>query len=230
MTVTPLRENRQNRREGCAEGQRPDYWGLLYGPWDDKMLVNPAVTLCCRLSALSIHIRASAPGQSLLDAKSQMADFAKITGIVGTITGTVALIVSIKSYVRVNAMKALDIRLELGKAFNDLDVVLSGIDAYLDFVHQSHLQVLAATGRNQSGEMRLFEEDFAKDQARLQRLLGSQPQRESSYERLSPDDLERTLTAIHAFNVQVADIRAKYQRLFDSDEECRKEIREEHRQ
>jgi len=158
-----------------------------------------------------------------------MADPATITGIIGATTGTVALIISIKSYVRVSAMKALDLRLELGKAFNNLDVVLSGIDGYLDFVHQSHLRVLAATGRNQSGEMRLFEEDFAKDKARLRRLLGSQPQRESSYEPHSPGDLEKTLAAVHAFHLQVAGVRAKYQRLFDSDEERRKEIRAEHR-
>jgi len=62
MTVTPLRENCQNRLEGRLEGPRPEYWGLLYGPWNYQMLVNHAVTLCCRLSALSIHMRASASG------------------------------------------------------------------------------------------------------------------------------------------------------------------------
>ena len=74
--------------------------------------------------------------------------------------------------------------------------------------------------------MKLFEEDVAKDKSKLRGLLGSQPTRESNYERYSPDELEKTLTAVHAFHVQVADLRAKYQRLFDSDEDRRKEIRE----
>src|SRR3990170_1246000 len=115
-----------------------------------------------------------------------MPDFATITGIAGAVTGVIALIVSIRSYLRVSAMKALDLRLELQKSFNNLDVVLSGVEGYLDFVHQSHLRVLAATGRNQSGEMKIFEDDFANDKARLRRLLGSQPRREANYEKHSP--------------------------------------------
>lgn len=157
-----------------------------------------------------------------------MADIGTVAGVIGMITGVVALVVSIKSYLIVSAMKALDLRLELQKAFNNLDVVLSGIDAYSDFVHQSHLRVLAATGRNQSGEMKLFEEDFAKDKARLRGLLASQPQRETHYEGRSPSDLEKLLIAVHAFHVQIEDLRGKYQRLFESDEERRKEIRARH--
>lgn len=122
-----------------------------------------------------------------------MPDFATITGITGAVTGVIALIVSIKNYVRVSAMKALDLRLELQKSFNDLDLVLSGIESYLDFVHQSHLRVLAATGRNRSGEMRMFEEDFANDKARLRGLLGTQPRREDNYEARSPINLEKAL-------------------------------------
>jgi hypothetical protein len=158
-----------------------------------------------------------------------MPDFATITGITGAMTGVIALIISIKSYVRVSAMKALDLRLELQRSFNNLDVVLSGIESYLDFVHQSHLRVLAATGRNQSGEMRMFEEDFANDKARLRGLLGTQPRREDNYEGHSPIDLEKALVSVHAFQVQVADLRGKYQRLFESDDERRREIRAEHR-
>ena len=109
-----------------------------------------------------------------------MADFATITGVTGAVTGIIALIVSIKNYLRVSSMKALDLRLELQKSFNTLDVVLSGIEGYLDFVRESHMRVLAATGRNQSGEMKLFEEDFASDRTRLRGLLATQPRREAS--------------------------------------------------
>ena len=158
-----------------------------------------------------------------------MPDFATITGVAGAVTGIIALIISIKNYIRVSAMKSLDLRRELQKSFNNLDVVLSGVEGYLDFVHQSHIRVLAATGRNQSGEMKMFEEDFANDNARLRRLLGSQPRREATYERHTPNELEKLLVSVHAFQVQVADIRGKYQRLFEADEDRRKEIRAEHR-
>jgi hypothetical protein len=158
-----------------------------------------------------------------------MLDLATIMGITGTLTGVIALFISIKNYLRVSAMKALDLRLELQKSFNNLDVILSGVVGYLDFVHQSHLRVLAATGRNQSGEMKLFEEEFATDKARLRRLLTSQPRREASYEKHMPDALEQLLVSVHAFQVQVADIRGKYQRLFEADEDRLKEVRAEHR-
>jgi hypothetical protein len=158
-----------------------------------------------------------------------MPDLATITGITGAVTGVIALLISIKNYVRVSALKALDLRLELQKSFNNLDVVLSGVQGYLDFVHQSHMRVLAATGRNQSGEMKLFEEEFANDMARLRRLLDTQPRRDANYEKHTPGELEKLLVSVHAFQVQVADLRGKYQRLFEADEDRRKEIRAEHR-
>jgi hypothetical protein len=168
-----------------------------------------------------------APLNKALDGTG-MPDVGTITGIIGAITGAIALVVSIKSYARVSAMKALDLRLELAKAFNNLDVVLSGIDGYLDFVHQSHMRVLAATGQNQSGAMKLFEEDFAEDKAKLRRFLASQPRREGSYDARTPTQLEQEIAAVHAFHNQVADLRGKYQNLFNADEERRKEIRAGH--
>jgi len=157
-----------------------------------------------------------------------MTDVATITGIIGTITGGIGLIVSLMAYARVSAMKALDLRLEFNKAFDNLEVVLSGIDGYLDFVHQSHIRVLAATGRLNSGEMKSFEEDFGKDKVQLRGLLGTQPRREASYSRKAPSDLEAEIGNVHAFHIQVAELRGKYQRLFDSDEQRRKEVRAQH--
>jgi hypothetical protein len=88
--------------------------------------------------------------------------------------------------------------------------------------------VLAATGRNQSGEMTLFEQGFANDRTRLRGLLGSQPRRETNYDKHTPDKLEKLLISVHAFQVQIADVRGKYQRLFQDDDDRRREIRAEH--
>ena len=150
-----------------------------------------------------------------------------ITGLTAAVA-VIAVIVSIKSYVRVRAMKALDLRLELQKSFNDLDVILSGVEGYLDFVRESHMRVLAATGLNLSGEMKLFEEEYARDEARLRGLLRTQPRREVDYRKYAPDALEEMLVAVHALRVQVADIRGKYQRLLEADGEQREEIRQRH--
>lgn len=59
---------------------------------------------------------------------------------------------------RTYAAKALDLRIELGRSHNDLDLLMRGLATFLDYVRQSHIRVLAATGRNDSGEMQIFEE------------------------------------------------------------------------
>lgn len=125
-----------------------------------------------------------------------MVDYATVTGTIGAITGAIALVVSIKSYARVSAMKALDLRLELSRAFDNLDVVLSGIDCYFDYVHKSHLAVFAATGRLRSGEREAFEKDFEGDKARLRRLLGTQPKREADYGSYTPGALEAVIARV----------------------------------
>lgn len=76
--------------------------------------------------------------------------------------------------------------------------------------------------------MKVFEEDFANDKARLRRLIGSQPRREGNYERHTPDELERLLVLVHAFQGQVSELRGKYQKLLEADEKRRKEIRAGH--
>jgi hypothetical protein len=149
-------------------------------------------------------------------------------GAIGAITGVIALIVSIKNYTRISSMKALDLRLELNRAFDNLDVVLSVIETFLDHVHKSHLAVLAATGRLGSGEMKLFEEDFANDKRRLQSLLGTQPRRAADYGSYTPSALESEITSVHSFQVQISALRERYQKILDSDDERRKEIRARH--
>lgn len=157
-----------------------------------------------------------------------MADFATVTGTIGAITGVIALVVSIKNYARVSAMKALDLRLEISRVFDNLDIVLSGIDGYLDYVRQSHLAVFSATGRLRSGEMETFEKDFESDKARLRGLLGTQPRRDADYGRYTPSELEAVIASTHTFQVQISSLREKYQQILASDDECRKEIRAKH--
>ncbi len=157
-----------------------------------------------------------------------MDDIGAVTGILGSIMGAVALIVSITSYIRVAALKSIDFRLELERSFNNLDIVLSGLDSYLDFVHQSHIRVFSATGRNLSGEMKLFEEAFSNDKQRLQRVLCTQPRRAASYANCTLPQLESEIASLHAFHLQAAELRKKYQTIFESDEARRKEIRAPH--
>jgi hypothetical protein len=125
-------------------------------------------------------------------------------------------------------MKALDLRLEIGKAFNDFDVLISGIEERLAYVRKSHYAVLSAIGLFQSGQRQKFEADFENDKARVRVLLKSQPKREVDYRRRDTDYLESLLSSIHASHVQLSEIRNKYERIFEADEARRSDIRAQH--
>lgn len=139
-----------------------------------------------------------------------------------------SLIVSATALWRVREVKQLDLRIELKKSFNDLDVVLSDIENYLDFVCESHLRVMAAIGQIGSGAEKVFKSEFSTDKEKLQELLNLQPKRKDDYKRNSQDELEREIVAIHSYRNQIAGLRAKYQNIFEADEDRRKEIRAQH--
>jgi hypothetical protein len=61
-SLTSSNAIRGGRRMLAGAERRPDYWWLLYGPANDRMLGNHALNAYCRLSSLSLHIRVSAPG------------------------------------------------------------------------------------------------------------------------------------------------------------------------
>ncbi len=150
---------------------------------------------------------------------------AEVGALVGAITGPIALLVSAKSYALARSVKTLDLRLELKKAYNKLDIALSGIEEFFAHVHQSHTRVAAAIGLLNSGAMVLFEQEFTQDRDRLRGLLATQPMRSTNFERIAAAELVDQIAAIHAFQSQIDDLRAKYQKILDSDDEHRRERR-----
>lgn len=157
-----------------------------------------------------------------------MWDIGTLTGATGILFSGIALIISIKAYRQASSMKALDLRLELQKTHNELDILAANIDGHLGHVFQSHQRVLAATGRNGSGEMQWFEADYKQDQAKLLQILGAKPKREMNIDLLTPALLESQLVSAHYTQTQLIELRKKYSALFESDEERRKEIRAAH--
>lgn len=148
--------------------------------------------------------------------------------IVSVVSSVIALFLSLASLVHARTIKELDLRLELAKSINNLDAILSEIDSYLDFVHQSHARVLAATGQLGSGAMESFEKEFSNDKAKLQELLKIQPLRKDNYRGSSQIELEKNIVEVHAFHKHIEKLRTKYQEVYSSDEDRRKEIRIKH--
>ena len=140
----------------------------------------------------------------------------------------ISLIISATALWRVREVKQLDLRLELQKSFNDLDIAISGIESYLDFVYESHLRVMNATGRLNSGEGDIFKAEFSRDKTRLQELFGIQPKLKDNYQHCFQSELEKEIVAVHSCCKQIIGLRAKYQNIFDAAEDRRKEIRAQH--
>lgn len=144
-----------------------------------------------------------------------------ITGIIGALSGIAGLVVSVKNYRRVSAIKALDLRIELQRAFNDLDLLRKGIEEFLDSVNQSHERVMSARGLLSGGAGEIWKKEFADDKATLRRLLGIAPRAQGQFEKLSPFELEAQLILVHRSSGELKGVRGKYQGILENDDKWR---------
>jgi hypothetical protein len=150
-----------------------------------------------------------------------MVDLGTVFGTIGMVTGLASLVVSIKNYLRISALKSLDMRIKLQESLNDLELTRKGIETFLDAVDQSRQRVMAAKGLLNSGAWEIWKKDIEGDKQALQRLLVRAPQNVGGYEKLSAVDLETQLVAVHRYTGELKDLRAKYQRLLDEDDRWR---------
>ena len=66
------------------------------------------------------------------------------TGYMGMFLGAIGTVIAGISLYRSFTVKALDLRIELRKAFNELEFLERGLETYLNLVHKSHLAVFSA--------------------------------------------------------------------------------------
>lgn len=149
------------------------------------------------------------------------------TGIIGAITGVAGAIMGYVSYRKSNSLKALDLRLELRKAVTNLQSSLSQLEKQIDYANQSRQAVAAATGRSKSGMMEKWKQDVEVDKNAIKQLFQSAPAAGKNYDDLSPKELESNLIEIHRLQVQVDELRKKYDSAVQADDEARKHIRED---
>ena len=88
-----------------------------------------------------------------------------ITGVIGAVTGIAGAIMGYISYRRSGQMKALDLRLELRKAENDLEAEMQDIPRLMERAKQSHAAVMSATGGRGSGRYQLWLSEHEVDLA-----------------------------------------------------------------
>src|SRR5450759_3809039 len=86
-----------------------------------------------------------------------------ITGTIGAITGIAGATMGYISYRRTGKMKALDLRLELRKAANDLRSTVEGLPSILAQAKGSRIAVLNARGLLHSSMMDQCNTELDKD-------------------------------------------------------------------
>ena len=103
---------------------------------------------------------------------------------------------------------------------------LSQLEKLIEYANGSRQAVAAATGMFGSGMMEKWKRDIEADIITVKLLAESAPAAEDSYDSLTPKELESKLVAVHRLQVQVDELRKKYDAAVQADDEERKHIRE----
>jgi hypothetical protein len=152
-----------------------------------------------------------------------------VTGIIGAITGVSGAIMGYVSYRRSASLKSLDLRLELRKAVNDMQSGLFQLEQLIEHANSSREAVAAATGRYRSGMMAKWRQDVETDKSTAKQLSQQAAATEKDYDNLTPKELESTLVEVHRLQVQVNELRNKYDAAVRADDKEREHIREDAR-
>lgn len=149
------------------------------------------------------------------------------TSYVGMVTGIAGAIMGCVSYRRINSMKSLDLRLELKKAINEVEIRIPQIEKLIEDTNKSRKAVASRTGRFYSGRMKRWEGEVKADKNKLAQLSESAPRSEENYDKLNPQELESKLIEVHKYQAQLKELKDKYDAAIRSDDEERKQIRED---
>lgn len=149
-----------------------------------------------------------------LDWNSIGALFGALTGLVGAVTGVIALR-------RADQLKALDLRIQLRQAENIFHSDLEALLALMQRAKKSREHVNSATGAYLSGAMKKWHSAFEVDNAEAQ-LLG----RTLSFSnaKLPNDELETKLIELHALQLKVMRLKEKYDLSYSQDDQKRMQI------
>lgn len=158
----------------------------------------------------------------------QAIDWTRVTAVVGSVTGVIALIVSYFNYRRISTLKSLDLRLELRKAIISLNDSVFQLTALIGRADKSR-KAVAANGAFHSGRMVKWATELAADKTELSQLTSGVAKATATFKRLNASELEAMLVEVHKLQGRVNNFREKYESALRSDDQERIQIREDHR-
>jgi len=150
------------------------------------------------------------------------------TSYVGMATGVAGFVLAFISLKKTSSLKSLDLRLELGKTVNKIENGLSQATKLIDDANNSRVAVASAMGRGRSGMMVRWGEQIETDKNTINQLsndlLGFK-----DYTKLNQNKLESNLLGIHKIEIQLIEIKDKYNKSIADDDNNRNHIREDMR-
>ena len=152
-----------------------------------------------------------------------------LSGLVGAITGIAGAVMGYVAYKRSEKLKALDLRLELRKAENELQDSFHSIEPLMRTAKASHEALSAAIGMFRSGAMEAWTNRWNEDARALEELRLEIPATDFGYDRLSPDGIEDRLISVHALQLRTRTFIDFYAGTLTADDKRREQLVEDNR-
>jgi hypothetical protein len=142
---------------------------------------------------------------------------------VGAVTGVIGSVLGYVGYRQSVEMKAVDLRLQLGQAENELRISVEHLPALMAGAKQSRTNVNAMVG--QAGAQQGWLNSYSTDSEAAASLTAQLPSDEESYEELKPAALARKVVTLHRLGLQAARLTDKYNASLVEDDRAREERR-----
>jgi hypothetical protein len=143
---------------------------------------------------------------------------------VGAVTGIAGAVMGYVAFRRSGEMKALDLRLELGKMENEARAIVDGLPGLMDKANGSRINVLAATGLGRSGGHQSWDQAWKVDYDKVSQFPKKIREADKTSKAVSHAELEAMLLATHALRGAAGEVRDKYRATLAADDRQREQI------
>lgn len=146
-------------------------------------------------------------------------------GIVGAITGLTGAVFGLIGYRRTNALKALDLRLEVRRTENTMRQEINQLVPVMEHSKRSRKALSAAQGRYQSGAMSAWLGEWESDLAAARTVESDAGLLDVEHATLTESQLEDRLVKLHRTQLQIRQLLKKYQDGLAEDDVGREHVR-----
>lgn len=162
---------------------------------------------------------------------SNVFDWTFAASIVGMVTGVLALFFTWLNYRKVNAMKALDLRLKIGETYNDIDAAVKKVAELHLNAGKSAIVTAYQSGvdRDRSTDNTLFREKWGGEAKIIKKWERQCSTGGSNHLKDTPKELEANYIKLHGKLSEINSLIHSYETSMSEDDKTQADI-ERHRQ